>query len=186
MKVVFDANFLVYLLTPPVNTSGADTDDYKRAELARSKIAFLLDELGSKRAKILIPTPVLAELFTRLGSATTEVVKALQEEYRFEFADFDVRAAMETGLALGSYKKKKTTMDHAPWQKVKYDRQIVSIAKVNNAEVVYSNDKQVRKWSEESGLLALSIEDLKDPPSCQMTLDFTDQEQGQIEEGELD
>lgn len=59
-----------------------------------------------------------------------------------------------------------------PWQHIKFDRQIVSIAKVNNATAVYSNDKEVLKWSEQLGMQGIAVWDLADPPPAQTLMNY--------------
>ena len=45
-----------------------------------------------------------------------------------------------TAIAEGN----KKVLSAAPWDKVKYDRQIVAIAKVAEATAIYSDDKGIR------------------------------------------
>ncbi|MGA7804236.1 hypothetical protein [Bradyrhizobium sp.] len=51
------------------------------------------------------------------------------------------------------------------WAKVKFDRQIIAIAKVEGAELIYSEDSDIRRQGEASGLKVLRLEDLEDPPA---------------------
>ena len=48
---------------------------------------------------------------------------------------------------------------------MKFDRQIVAIAKVNGASILYTEDRGVRSFAEESGLTVFGIADLPLPGS---------------------
>ena len=50
------------------------------------------------------------------------------------------------------------------WAKVKFDRQIVAIAKVVGATSIYSTDTDVAKHAREAGIPSVSLEDLPNPP----------------------
>lgn len=148
----------------------------EEVENVKRKIQQLIDELQKSRTKILIPTPVLAETFTRFGGKTDEVFQILHKDYGFQFGPFDIRAAIEAGMAFYSARQQgdKKSGSSRSWQKVKFDRQIVSIAKVNNATAVYSNDKQVRRWAEELGMRGIAVWDLESPPPSQAGFEFDD------------
>ncbi len=68
---------------------------------------------------------------------------------------------------------KKDGID-APWNKVKFDRQIVAIAKVHQAHTVYSDDRKLRNSARKVGLTAVGIHELPlkpDPPQHELDLD---------------
>ena len=48
--------------------------------------------------------------------------------------------------------------------KIKFDRQIVAIAKVEGATAVYSDDKNVVAYAREAGLEGYRLADLPEPP----------------------
>jgi len=171
MIAVFDTNYLVLLMQGSSPDVVHDPEYDTPVERVPEKLSFLLTELKKKRAKILIPTPVLAELFAGLGNKANEIFEVLNNSYGMQFADFNVAAAIETGLAL---RTKKKTDRRTGWQKVKFDRQIVSIAKVNKAEIVYSNDMQVCRWSRNAGMKSVSIWQLENPPPTQIPLSYTE------------
>jgi hypothetical protein len=52
-----------------------------------------------------------------------------------------------------------------PWQKVKYDRQIVAISKIHNAHTIYSNDDHIRAIAEDMRIKVIPCWDLPLPPS---------------------
>ena len=52
----------------------------------------------------------------------------------------------------------------ASWLKVKFDRQIVAIAKIEGADVIYSNDDDIARYSARDGLEVVALEELPAPP----------------------
>lgn len=163
--VVFDTNFLIHLMqkdSPPVKHP--DTKEF--VTNVSGRIKYLIGKLHENNTKILIPTPVLAEVLTRFGNRAEELIRTLNNTYRFEFAPFDTTAAIEIGMTFYSSRQSgdKRGGSRRSWQRVKFDRQIVSIAKTRNATTVYSNDDQVRKYAEESGMKGVAIWELDEPP----------------------
>ncbi|MYN38285.1 hypothetical protein GTP55_02760 [Duganella sp. FT109W] len=56
---------------------------------------------------------------------------------------------------------------------IKFDHQIVAIAKCNRVTTIYSEDAGLRRFAERLGMKALSIEDLpENPASAQQKLDL--------------
>lgn len=173
MKVLFDTDYLMYLLTDPSRYASLKDpnlpDDV--ANLQR-KIECLLERLKEEKAKVIIPTPVLAELCAQFGDKLTEVLGILESQRRFDIADYDKLAAVETGLSMRAGGSRKKSLTRSQWHKVKFDRQIVAIAKVNGVDTVYSNDSQVCRWSREAGLKAVSVIELDNPPPAQVPMDY--------------
>jgi len=52
-----------------------------------------------------------------------------------------------------------------PWQKVKYDRQIVAISRAHNVHTIYSNDNDIRVIAEDIGIKVVPCWELALPPS---------------------
>lgn len=51
-----------------------------------------------------------------------------------------------------------------PWVKVKFDRQIVAIAKVASANIIYTDDEGLRSFAEAQGLRVVRLAELPLPP----------------------
>jgi hypothetical protein len=82
----------------------------------------------------------------------------------FQIRAYDERAAIE--LAARYVATKKTNKERAkqdPWNKIKYDLQIVAIAKTQGASAVYSDDEQLREFARECGMDAYGLSDLTVP-----------------------
>jgi hypothetical protein len=53
---------------------------------------------------------------------------------------------------------------YSPWQKVKIDRQIIAIARSEQASRIYSTDEDLRKISNLEGIKAFDLSDMQLPP----------------------
>ena len=58
----------------------------------------------------------------------------------------------------------------ATWAKVKFDRQIVAIAKVERVSCIYSEDDDVRSIGMREGLSVLGVSDIVIPSGTQFKL----------------
>jgi hypothetical protein len=170
--VVIDATNLLLMLRPdtpvPAGTSGVPLDR------PRERIEYLVQQLDKAKTKIIIPTPALSEALVRAGAvATQQIVEQLQKSSVFTIESFDTRAAIEVAAmsreALDSGKKRgKST---SPWAKVKYDRQIVAIAKVNGATTIYSDDGDIKTLGKQAKISVISLAELSlPPPDAQLDL----------------
>jgi predicted nucleic acid-binding protein len=161
--VLFDATALSLLLhpeaKPPVDRSG------KPVSQARERIELLVETLDEKRTKVIIPTPALAELLVIAGPAGPKYLNELNSRSCFRIVEFDQRAAIEAAIeirrAIDSGDKKEGS--EATWGKVKFDRQIVAIAKVENATAIYSDDEDVSRYAQAVGIQAIGTESLPFP-----------------------
>jgi hypothetical protein len=61
----------------------------------------------------------------------------------------------------------------AGWQKVKFDRQIIAIARVQGANRIYSHDPDLKTLVGAAGPQVLALDDLPNPPAdAQLDLKF--------------
>jgi hypothetical protein len=122
-----------------------------------------------------VPTPVLSELLVRRGEGRSEYLAQLTSTYTFILAPFDVRAAVELSFLLEADLKprKKKLDDQETWAKMKFDRQIIAIAKVNNVHTIYSDDTSLAAVGRANGLTVIPTWDLPLPPvKAQGEFDF--------------
>lgn len=172
MAVVFDSGFLVHLLHPDANPP-LHPETEEPVTQASERIQHLIATLEKADDKVIIPTPVLSEFLVKADTAGAEYLQIMEKQKVFKVASFDKRAAIElaalTREALNDGDKKGGSDE--PWQKVKLDRQIVAIAKVEGARTVYSNDRGLRNFAEQAGLKVIHLADLDLPPEdAQQTL----------------
>lgn len=160
--VVFDAGILIKLLDP------------RTQDAERDKLDYLVSTLQKNKIKILIPTPALSEFYVKADPA---IVSELKGKSALAIVSFDEKAAIECAIsvsaALQSKAGKKGAQKDSPWQKVKFDHQIVAICKSNACQILYSEDINLRKFAKDQGITAYSVADLpENPASAQRTLDL--------------
>jgi predicted nucleic acid-binding protein len=164
--VLFDSAFLLLVLDPKAQTPRDPKSD-KVIEKGRARVEHLIDVLSDTRTRMLVPAPVLAEVLVHAGAATAEYIVKIRGVSSMQVADFDTLAAIEcaqlTGAALKKGKKRGAA-GNEPWQKVKIDRQIVAIAKVHRAEVIYTCDAGLASAALAEGFEVKHIADLPMPP----------------------
>jgi predicted nucleic acid-binding protein len=176
--VVFDTSVLLLVLD---SAAKAPTDPETAAPVARAseRIEYLISNLAADKEKIVIPTPVLSEVLVHAGAAMQTYLEILNGQSAFRIAPFDQKAAIEAALALsdamrrGGHRVDAANPD-ATKTKIKFDRQIVAIAKAEGAHSVYSDDEDVHRYAIHAGLKAYRTSELDLPPEDpQANLDFS-------------
>lgn len=172
--VVFDATMLMLLFRPeagqPLDSAG------KPVTQVPERIRFLTDSLQKAKTKIIVPTPALSEALVRAGTDVSQrIVEEMGKSAVFHVADFDLLAAIEvaamtrTAIEGGSKRGAGT----GEWAKIKYDRQIIAIAKAARATAIYSDDDNVRTFAQQFNLPVIRTADLPLPPeAAQIQLPF--------------
>lgn len=131
----------------------------------RIKLDYLLDSLDQAGEKIIVPTPALSEILVLAGQAGPNYLAQLEKGRPFRIVDFDKRAAIQhaamTASAIHSGDKKEGSSES--WAKVKFDRQIVAIAKVEGCSTIYSDDKGVRNFAQRNGMSVIQMAELPMP-----------------------
>jgi len=155
-----DASILVYLLdaaapAPPDKASGAPMADCK------ARVDHLVATLAKRQDKLVIPTPALAEILAKGGTAGPEWLRLLRQSRHIRLGGFDELAAVE--CAAMAAKRLASGARATPRWKPKFDEQIVAIATVENAAVIYSDDSDIAKLVRE-GVQVIGIADLPLPP----------------------
>lgn len=168
--VVFDSTFLILLLYPDAK---ARTDPKTGApvSLARQRVEGLITELQKKREVILVPAPVLGEILAHAGDALDSYRETLKASRAIRIVPFDERAAIESALLFGPGIQKggKKGGAKGDWQKVKVDQQIVAIARVHGANVIYSNDEDMIALCKNAGIAVVGIQDVPVPRDALQT-----------------
>lgn len=172
--VVIDSTMLLLLFRPavrvPLDAAG------KPIAGPKERVDFLVDQLEKERTRIIVPTPALSEILVRAGaSASQEIVEEVSKHAVFRLEPFDTRAAIELAAMgredLEGPKRKRDAA--ATYAKLKFDRQIVAIAKVNQATVIYSDDEDLRAVAVRAGMKVIGLAELPLPPAAhQIPLPF--------------
>lgn len=166
-----DADILLMLFMPEVPPP-ADPKTQKPVDRAKERIEHLIATLDKERKKIIIPTPALSEFLARAGRAAPKILEQLNDSARFKIVPFDERAAVEAAIATYEAHQAGDKKDgsQSPWSKIKFDRQIVAIAKIEGAEVIYSDDDDVRRFAKKCGIKVIGVSELPLPPPKQELL----------------
>lgn len=166
--VVFDTSVLLLTLDPD---AGCPLDPNTNAPLekARERIEYLIATLSAAKETIIIPTPVLSELMVYAGEAGPKWLQFFNETAAFRVASFDQKAAIEAAISIRDSLNrgglKIDALDPGVSRgKVKFDRQIVAIAKAEGAGAIYSDDDDIVKYARDAGLNAYRTADLDLPP----------------------
>ena len=158
--VVIDATMLLLLLRPETSVPAS-------IDRPKERIEYLVQRLDQAKTKIIIPTPTLSEALVRAGATGAQrIVEQLQRFSVFSIEAFDTRAAIEVAAMSRDALEKgnKRGQSTASWAKVKYDRQIVAIAKVNGATTIYSDDGDIKTLGRRSSINVVTLAELPLPP----------------------
>jgi hypothetical protein len=168
-----DATVLTLLLNDRAD-SPPDPQTGRPVESAKERIEHLVETLHKAKQKIIIPTPVLGEVLVRAGAAGLAYLEILQKASVFEIRPFDTLAAVELALmtekAITAGDKRGGRTE--PWQKIKFDRQVVAICKVAGVATLYASDSMAH-FAREAGMTVVGVHALPLPPAPpQLNLDF--------------
>jgi hypothetical protein len=136
---------------------------------ARERMEHLVKELSQKGEKILIPAPSLSEFLVTAvfaGASIQDYLAIIQKAQHFITRPFGVRAAVEAAERLATAIKAKDKREGEktePWQKLKYDRQIVAISLVEGATEIYTTDSGVYNQALRWGIKPVHPADLPVP-----------------------
>ena len=168
--VVIDATMLSLFINPyargPVDANG------KPVTHARARVEYLIKELGEGQIRVAIPAPALSEVLMRISlSKMHDVVDLLNRMSVFSVEAFDQLAAIELAEMLKlepAQNRKRVRHGGADtYAKLKYDRQIVAIAKVRGVKTIYSDDEGIQTLGRRMDIRVLGVKDLQIPPEEQ-------------------
>ncbi len=166
--VVFDSSVLLLVLDPQAK-SPTDPATGEAVVQAPERIEYLIMRLTAAREKIVIPTPVLSEVLVFADDAMSQYLDVLNNSAAFRIVPFDQKAAIEAAISMREALRSGGLRANAPSAdatrtKIKFDRQIVAIAKAEGAHTIYADDKDVHSYASRSGLKAIRTADLDLPP----------------------
>ncbi len=166
--VSFDAGYLSLILHPnakPPNDPGTKKPVVKVNE----RMEKLIDDLDTANERIIIPAPALSEFLVLAGNDGPQYLADLMNLPRIYVQPFDERAAIELAAmeiaARSKGSKRLPASNQSPWQKVKFDRQIVAISKLHGAHCLYSDDADVKNIAEDVGIKVVPCWELDLPLS---------------------
>jgi len=129
----------------------------------------LLRMLGAEKRRVLIPTPVLAEYLVRGGVDKDRRLQEFIGSKSFLVAPFDLRAAIECAMIEdGDSKSGGASLSEVESKaKVKFDRQIIAIAKARGASIIYTGDLGLAACARRNKLQVVLTFELPLPPEDQ-------------------
>lgn len=154
----FDSTFLTFLFVPSAPCA---------VDRAKERIDDLIGRIHGSGDRIVVPDPALAELLIAVGHSRKEILNLLTKNPKFWLAPFDTRAALELSLIAESAVKKtgkKKGDSGGTWAKVKFDWQIIAIARVCGVSTIYSEDDDIHKLAKSNGITPKRVTDLPLPP----------------------
>jgi hypothetical protein len=154
--IAFDTTFLTLMFVPGAKHAIADAEE---------RIRFLISDIHGSGEKILIPTPALSEILVKSGPAKNQIATELTGSPKFQIGSFDVKSALELATMTDAAFTRGDKRDGAkgPYVKVKFDRQVVAIAKAYGARTMYSDDGDVKAICEREELPCLGVADIVVP-----------------------
>lgn len=163
MMYTVDSSALALLVNPDADPPIDPATNAPLTEV-RDRIEGFLSGL-SPTDTLIIPTPVLAEALVKAGDGGPALLSAIGGMARVRTRAFDTRAAIETAImtrdALAQGGKKAGS--EQPWQKVKVDRQVIAIARVENSSAIFADDKGLVGAAKRLGMEVFSSWDLPIP-----------------------
>ncbi len=159
--VAFDANVLAIAI---YEDAGIPID-YRTGmpvKRARERVDALIDGLQADGDCILLPAPALGEAVTCVAEHIEQYIDQIEQSSSFKIQPFGKREAIEIAIRTKAAKlagDKREGVDE-PWQKVKYDRQIIASAKTAGASAIYSTDKHIHEHGKLWGIRVIHIADL--------------------------
>lgn len=160
-----DATTLALLMNPDARPPH-DPSTGQPVARAKERVEHLVAELERNGETVLIPTPALAEVLVKAGDQGPALIDRVARSSRFRIGGFDLKSAVEhaamTQEAIASGSKFGGSQE--PWQKVKFDRQIIAIARSNGAKAIYSDDGNVATFAAAIGLRVIRTWELPLPP----------------------
>lgn len=163
MILAVDSSALALLINPAANPP-KDPETEAPVAYARERVEHLINSMTAQDT-IIIPTPVLAEALVRAEDGAPGIIEALAGLARIKVRPFGERAAIETAFmtreAIQAGDKRGGS--EAPWQKVKVDRQVIAIARVESATKIYADDHRLVAFARRLGMEVFSTWELPVP-----------------------
>lgn len=138
MRICIDSNYFAVLIDQATGDILDQNND--KIEYVRERLLHFIKE---NRAEIVLPSPVYSELLLISNVTPSLLDQHLGNNGAFITCPYDVRAArilakVEKPAIMSNKKRAGRTETMA---RLKFDRQILSIAKQNNVEVIITSDK---------------------------------------------
>lgn len=134
-------------------------------EHARERIDALIKKIEGESESIVIATPALSEALVVVAPDVQRHVAAIESQSCFKIRSFDKRAAIEIALRVKRAKEAGDKKEGIPaaWDKIKYDHQIVAVAKVEGVSEIVSMDRHIHQNGKLWGIPVRNVSELPIP-----------------------
>ena len=165
--IIFDSTYLIALLhdnpPPPRDENNIPVARFKE------RIAELVNTVSAQDTTIGVPTPVIAEILVYYPESKEEYLEVLRNRYKFEILPFGIKAAIEASELIAKLVA-ETKQPASQWAKVKFDVQIVAIAKgESGVTMLYADDKGIVNNAKRLKIPVMRICELPLPPERKPT-----------------
>jgi predicted nucleic acid-binding protein len=166
-----DNTFLSLMLYPKARPP-QDPSTKGPIERMEDRIEKLLEDLDSESERIIVPTPVLSEFLILVGKDAPAYLEKISGMKNILIKPFDEVAAIELAAVEVEDRTRggKRGSSASPWAKLRFDRQIVAIAKTNGAKRMYSDDEDVMKFATRLGIEVIRTWQLPLPAAKQINM----------------
>jgi PIN domain len=179
--VSIDAGFLGLFLYPSAKPPNDPATGLPTVQ-AKERVEQLIDDLVAKRERVIISAPALAEFLVLAADDGPQYLTEIELQSNFYIQPFDELVAVELAaielLARKRGQKRYPLPESVPWQKVKFDRQIVAVAKFHKAHTLYSDDGDIRAIAEDVGIKGVACWELEVPKGNPSLFDDIDSPSG--------
>jgi predicted nucleic acid-binding protein len=162
LTVAIDSTVLVFLFDGSASAP-IDPATQQPVPNGKARLENLIAELEKRNERLIVPVPALAEVLVRAKGAAPDWLAIIAKSSVIRVADFDIFAAIEFAEMQRLSLATRTADDDK--RKMKFDDQIVAIAKVVQASVIYSDDKGIKK-RETPEMRVVGIAELSLPPEA--------------------
>lgn len=162
--VVFDTSLLLFTVDPTTRPPRIPGTEQPLLNCP-GRVSLLLTELAARGARVMVPTPVLSEFMIKAGPNRDTFLAEMKRSRAFQISPFDEACAMELALLEDAdLKSVKPLSDEVTKAKLKFDRQIVAMAKVHRVTAIYTGDVHLSKVAKRNGIHAMMTWELPEPP----------------------
>ena len=175
--VAIDSTFFPYLFNHPTRIPKDPATD-KPVEVINERINLLIETLQEDKETIIIPTPALSEFLVLAKQDGPKYLKEFTTNALYAIKPFDIIAAIELAAIRLDMEKKlskrelKAQSPESTYAKICFDRQIIAIAKANNAHTIYSEDSGVAAFATNLGIKVVQVWTLPKPKDTQIPFPF--------------
>lgn len=167
---VLDSSMLLYLLDPGAKAP-IDPHTGQPVADAKDRVEGLVESLQARREAVIVPTPVLSEVLVHADDAASDYLDLLGKTSPFRIVPFDELAAIELAEMT---RQAHTAGDlragtDATRAQLRFDRQILAIARVQREHHVYTDDGNMRTFAKAAGFRVVGLRDIPLPTANRQT-----------------